>query len=213
VVSYFNAGIPQDPTAGAAATLETRFTHPRGDDAPPGLGLTEPQIDDITDFLENGLYDPTFVNTLQPTADDLAYSKNRPDLAALGAIDGMLLSGFAVDDNDPLSRRDQGLEFLDVTTQATVTLSSSSGAQDEWVIANTSNSVIDTHLLVIVTGLPAGLTIKNTPSTTHNGEPYFRVFLPEGVLNPGQSIALNVIRSGGSSSSYSFKLMSGQGKP
>src|SRR5882762_5092443 len=30
VVEYFNAGIPQDPTAGAAPTLSTRFTNPRG---------------------------------------------------------------------------------------------------------------------------------------------------------------------------------------
>ncbi len=126
---------------------------------------------------------------------------------------GCLLSGLAIDVNDPLARRDQGLEFLDVTAQAKVTLSSSSGEQDEWVIANTGNTVIDTHLLVIVTGLPSGVTIRNTTSTTKNGEPYFRVFLPDGVLNPGQSIALNVTRSGGSSDAYSFKLMSGQGKP
>ena len=52
---------------------------------------------------------------MQP--NDLAYSKNRPDLAALGAKDGMMLSGLAIDDNDPLARRDQGLEFLDVTPQ------------------------------------------------------------------------------------------------
>ncbi len=213
VVSYFNAGIPQDPTAGAAQTLETRFTYPRGAGSLRGLGLTEPLIDDIADFLENGLYDPTFASSFQPTEDDLAYSKYRPDLAALGAKDGMLLSGLAIDVNDPLARRDQGLEFLDVTAQAKVTLSSSSGEQDEWVIANTGNTVIDTHLLVIVTGLPSGVTIRNTTSTTKNGEPYFRVFLPDGVLNPGQSIALNVTRSGGSSDAYSFKLMSGQGKP
>ena len=30
VVEYFNAGVPQDPTAGAAATLSKRFTQPRG---------------------------------------------------------------------------------------------------------------------------------------------------------------------------------------
>jgi hypothetical protein len=48
---------------------------------------------------------------------------------------------------------------------------------------------------------------------TTNGEPYFRVFLPEGVLSPGQSIGLNVVRVGGSSGSYTFKLLSGQGKP
>jgi cytochrome c peroxidase len=213
VVSYFNAGTPQDPTAGAAATLEPRFTYPRGNGTARGLGLTEAQISDLTDFIENGLYDPSFATTFQPTTDDLAFSRTRPDLTALGAKDGMMLSGLAIDDNDALARRDQGLEFLDVKAQTSVALSSSSGQQDTWVITNQSNSVIDTHLLVIVTGLPAGVTISNTTSTTKGGEPYFRVFLPDGVLNPGQSVAVNVVRSGASSDSYTFKLWSGQGKP
>jgi len=213
VVGYFNAGAPQDPTAGAAATIEPRFTNPRGAGAPRGLGLTEAQIDDIADFLEDGLYDPSFAATFQPTADDLAYSKNRPDLAALGARDGALLSGLAIDDDDPLARRDQGLEFLDVTAQAKIALDTSSGQEDSWVITNTSGTVIDTHLLVIVTGLPAGVAVGNATSTTKAKEPYFRVFLPGGVLNPGQSISVKVARSGGTSGSYGFKLWSGQGSP
>ena len=39
VVEYFNAGVPEDPTAGAAATLSPRFTNPRGAGFPAGLGL------------------------------------------------------------------------------------------------------------------------------------------------------------------------------
>jgi hypothetical protein len=213
VVSYFNAGAPADPTAGAAATIEPRFTFPRGDGTERGLGLSASQIDDVTEFLENGLYDASFADTFRPNADDLAFSVKRPDLAALGAKDGQMLSGLAIDDNDPLARRDQGLEFLDVKPQVTVALSSSAGQNDAWVITNTSNAVIDTHLLVIATGLPAGVTISNASAMTTNGEPYFRVFLPEGVLSPGQSIGLNVVRVGGSSGSYTFKLLSGQGKP
>jgi hypothetical protein len=213
VVRYFNAGVPQDPTAGAAATLDSRFTNPRGSGTPAGLGLTDGQIEDVTDFVENGLYDPSFATNFQPNTDDLAYSKNRPDLAALGAKDGMLLSGLAIDDNDPLARRDQGLEFLDVTAQANAALSSSSGQEDEWLITNTSNSVIDTHLLVLVNSLPAGVTISNASAKTKDGRPYFRIFLPQGVLNPGQSISLRVVRSGGSSGAYAFQLMSGQGNP
>ncbi len=38
VVEYFNAGIPQDLTAGAAPSLSTRFTNPRGTGYPTGLG-------------------------------------------------------------------------------------------------------------------------------------------------------------------------------
>ncbi len=212
VVSYFNAGNPQDPTAGAAATIDARFTNPRGSGTERGLGLNDAQIDDLTDFLENGLYDPSFVTALQPSVDDLAYSKNRPDLAALGAKDGMMLSGLAIDDNDPLARRDQGLEFLDVTAKTSVQLSSSSGNHDVWRITNTSNSVIDTHLLLIVNGLPAGVTV-DAKEKTATGKPYYRMFLPDGVLNPGQVIATSVLRSGGgSSSSYTFQVMSGQGK-
>ncbi len=45
VVQYFNAGIPQDPVAGAAPRCRNRFTRP--------LGLRDHQVDDLTDFLEN----------------------------------------------------------------------------------------------------------------------------------------------------------------
>ncbi len=55
----------------------------------------------------------------QPSEIDLTYSKYRPDLAALGAKDGFMPSGLPVDNADPLTRRDQDLEFLDVTQQRT----------------------------------------------------------------------------------------------
>lgn len=47
-----------------------------------------------------------------------------PDLAALGAIDVRLISGLAIDNNDALSSRDEGLEFLDVADQLSVTVES-----------------------------------------------------------------------------------------
>jgi cytochrome c peroxidase len=224
VVAYFNAGVPADPTAGAARTLDPRFTSPRGAGT-TGLGLSEAQIDDLTDFLENGLHDPTFAASFQPTADDLAYSTKHPTLAAKGAKDGQLLSGAAIDDNDPLARRDQGLEFLNVTPQVTLA-PSSTGNTDTWLITNRSASVIDTHLLVILTNLAAGVTVDTTSNTTGQalpggtssgepaGEPYYRIYLPNGVLNPGQSTSLTVTRTGGgASTSYTLKLLSGQGKP
>ena len=124
VVEYFNQGVPEDPLAGAAPTLDARFTHPRGPGSPSGLGLTETQVDELTDFIENGLYDPAFshYDPESPTRlfeldpKELAYSKYRPDLAALGAVDGLVLSGRAMNNNDPLTRRDEGFEFLDVTS-------------------------------------------------------------------------------------------------
>jgi cytochrome c peroxidase len=228
VVEYFNAGVPQDPVAGAAPTLDTRFTHPLGQGSRPGLGLSEDQVDDLTDFLETGLYDPAFVHddpssttvTFQPNARDLTYSKYRPDLAALGAIDGFVISGLATDNNDPLSRRDQGLEFLDVTAMvSTHRIDHDVNARevhDDYTITNTSTSIVDTHLLVIVHGLPHTVQLQNASGTTKSGDPYLRVFLADGVLNPGQSIVetLVFIRPPHTPlPAYSLTLLSGQGNP
>jgi hypothetical protein len=237
VVQYFNAGIPQDPTAGAASTLSKRFTHPRGNGTPQGLGLSDRQVDDLTDFLDNALYDPAFAkydphsttDTLQPNERDLAYSKHRPGLVALGAKDGVLLSGLGVANNDPLSRRDQGLEFLDVSQQAHVSIQSDRrsdhGRRDDVVrITNNSLRGIDTHLLVIVQGLSGQARLVNASGTTSNGEPYLRVFLPNGELQPGQSVVRMLSfeprgdrdqRRGPPDQAvrYSVRLLSGQGNP
>ncbi len=95
VVQYFNAGVPQDAVAGAAPTMTARFTHPRGTGSPLGLGLSSSQVNDLTDFLENALYDPAFdkfdprspTTFFQLSPIDFTYAKYRPDLAALGAVD------------------------------------------------------------------------------------------------------------------------------
>jgi len=221
VVSYFNRGVAQDQQyAGQADTLEPRFTHPRGKKAPRGLGLDEAQIDAIADFLENGLYDPGFSQAFQPNETDLTYSKNHPELAALGAKDGQLLSGRAIDNDDPLSRRDQGLEFLDVTPQVRVDRidsdRSSSAEEDVYRFTNISDAVVDTHLLVIVGGLPSGVRLKNASGTSHTGEPYIRVFLPDGVLQPAQRITQRLVFSDvrlRRLPSYTITLLSGQGTP
>jgi hypothetical protein len=229
VVEYFNAGIPMDPTAGAAATLDPRFTNPRGAGYPNGLGLTEQQVDDITDFLENALYDPALVtydpnsstDTFQPNVHDLTYSKYRPDLAALGAKDGFVPSGLAIDSNDPLTRRDEGLEFLDVTSQTSiqrVSSSSQGSTQTDSYTTNTGKSVVDTNLLIVVQGLAAGVALQNASGTTSTGNKYIRVFLANGVIQPGQNIAqtLTFKRPGGDKApavSYTIDLLSGQGNP
>ena len=230
VVEYFNAGVPQDRSAGAASTLSARFTNPRGPGYPRGLGLSEQQVDDLTDFLENALHDPAFVNfdprsstdTLQPNIRDLTYSKYRPDLAALGAKDGFMPSGLAIGNNDPLSRRDMGLEFLDVTAQAHVSLIDSdrkghNRQRDEQRITNNSTSIIDTHLLVVVQVLSdRHARLANASGITSSGDPYLRVFLPSGALQPGQSIVetLHFERSGDAGPlRYRLRLLSGQGKP
>jgi cytochrome c peroxidase len=232
VVEYFNAGMPQDPTAGAASTLSPRFTNPRGPGYPRGLGLSHRQIDDLTDFLENALHDPAFVkfdpasttDTLQPNERDLTYSKHRPDLAALGAKDGFMPSGLPVANNDPLSRRDMGLEFLDVTSQVHAWRlpwgHHGGGRQtDVYRLTNNSTSVVDTHLLVVVKGLGGRSRLLNASGVTSGGDPYVRLFLPNGVLEPGQSIVAPLHihrhhgRGGDARQNYSLVLLSGQGQP
>jgi len=184
VVQYFNAGIPQDSVAGAAPTLSTRFTQPRGPSSHLGLGLREDQVDDLTDFLENALYDPAFVKydpnsstrTLQPNERDLTYSKYRPDLAALGAKDGFVLSGLAIDNNDALSRRDEGIEFLDVTRVVETVLIESNriggGRQEDvYRITNNSSSIVDTHLIMLVDGLSGQVRMENASGIASTGDP------------------------------------------
>ena len=217
VVQYFNAGVPQDPTAGAAPTLSDRFTQPRGPGYPRGLGMTARQVDEITDFLENALYDPALVkydpqsstDSFQPNERDLTYSKYRPDLADLGAQDGFMLSGLAIDDNDPLARRDQGLEFLDVTEQCAI---SQFGDQGAYRIKNVGSAVIDTHLLVVASGLPKNIQLLNASGTTSSGDPYLRLFLRDGVLNPGDSVVVKLLLAGdGNPQQHKLTLLSGQG--
>src|SRR5262249_53876364 len=101
VVEYFNAGVPEDPVAAPSGTRSERFTQPRGPGSPLGLGLSRDDVDDLVDFLENALYDPAFAHdtpgsttrAFELTASELSYSTQRPDLAALGAVDGTVLSG------------------------------------------------------------------------------------------------------------------------
>jgi len=234
VVQYFNAGVPQNAQSGTASTLTTRFTNPRGTGWPRGLGLNDDQVDDLADFLENGLYDSAFAHfdpnsptkVFQLSPPDFLYSVYRPDLAALGAIDGRPASGLPQDNNDALSRRDAGLEFLDVSGLVTIFRVNSGGSayDDEagthvrqvYTITNNSSSTVDTHLLMIARGLSPQIELENASGKTSSGDPYLRVFLPNGVLLPGQSItrALNFERRQNAPPvMYTLSLLSGQGTP
>lgn len=229
VVQYFNAGVAQDAEAGAASTFSRRFAYPRGPGSARGLGLREQQVNDLTKFLEDGLYDPGFVQDdprsptpkFGPTFRDLAYSRFRPDLAALGAEDGSMPSGLPMANNDALSRRDMGLESLDVTGQTQVTLTRSDrvgGRQrDTYRISNISDSIIDTHLLVVVKGASGRrVRLLNADGVTSAGDPYIRVFLNAGALLPDQQISqtLRFARQpGGLQVRYGVRLLSGQGNP
>jgi hypothetical protein len=81
---------------------------------------------------------------------------------------------------------------------------------------NNGTSPVDTHLLVVATGLSFQVEMTNASGFTSTKDPYRRVFLPNGVLAPGQSIdvALRFKRHGQSPRvSFSLTLLSGQGNP
>jgi cytochrome c peroxidase len=229
VVRYFNAGVPQNAQAAAASTFTTRFSRPRGPGSPRGLGLSDDQVNDLTDFIENALYDPAFVHfdpnsttdTIKLNDRDVTYSVYRPDLAALGAVDGLPGSGRPPDNDDALSRRDMGLEFLDVTTQvdiARITSNRSHGGrwEDVYRITNNSSSTVDTHLLFIARGLSFDIEMQNASGRTENGDPYLRVFLADGVLPAGQSIVQRLTfrrHANAPPLRYTLQILSGQGNP
>ena len=143
----------------------------------------------------------------------------------MGAKDGFPISGLAIDDNDPLTRRDEGLEFLDVTNKLGVQVTrdiSAAREVDTYTITNISTAtdvsgIVDTNLLIIAQGLSNGVQLENASAISSSGKPYLRVFLPNGVLKPGQSIVTELIfnKRQPSSKPVSFTLdfLSGQGKP
>jgi hypothetical protein len=227
VVEYFNSGVVQSPISGA--TADARFTHPRGDGSEPGLGLLEAQVDDLTAFMEEALCDPTLVefdpdSTTEPLTPNLAYSTYDPELSKVpGVIDGLMPSGRPLGSNDPLTRRDYGLEFLDVTSKLkagtpTVTDDNAGSEQEDVVpLQNSSTSIVDTNLIVIVHGLPAGVSLLNAEGTTSDGTPYVRLYLDGGVLLPGNTAAATLRfskASGGAPvAGYTLGFLSGQGDP
>lgn len=83
-------------------------------------------------------------------------------------------------------------------------------------ITNTGTSPVDTHLLVIARGLSFQVEMTNASGRTSTGDPYRRVFLPNGILAPGQSIVVTLrFRRHRQSPPVSFTLtlLSGQGNP
>lgn len=88
--------------------------------------------------------------------------------------------------------------------------------KDEYQITNDSSSIVDTHLLIVVKGLSGQARLVNASGTTGAGDPYIRVFLPNGILLPGQSIAENLLfkrKPFAGPVSYTLQFISGQGTP
>jgi hypothetical protein len=88
---------------------------------------------------------------------------------------------------------------------------------------------VDTHLLIVARGLSDQIRMENASGITRTGDPYRRVFLPGGVLMPGQSIVQTLLFRRQSRNpdddeeerevshlppvSYTLVLLSGQGNP
>lgn len=232
MVEYFNKGIPQDSFAIAAGNVTSRFTHPRGADAPAGLGLNQVDVLALVDFLENGLYDTDFArfnpnsstDSFELNERDLKYSAYRPNLTMLGAVDGLMASGLCSVSNDALTRRDFGLEFLDVTSRISVGFQRMlyQFGDDQTYrlkLTNISDEPIDTHLLLFFKGLPYGASVLSGEGRASKGEiaglPYQRVFLPDGVIEPGNSIdvIVKVFVPRQQQLKLNLTILSGQGKP
>ncbi|HQR36873.1 MAG TPA: cytochrome c peroxidase [Blastocatellia bacterium] len=233
VVNYFNAGIPQDALAVAAGNVTPLFTHPRGPGSEPGLGLTPRQIDALVDFLDNGLYDPAFArfdpnsstDSFELNERDLIYSANRPELVAYGAVDGLMPSGLCPSSDDGLTRRDRGLEFLDVSRQIFVSVrgverdAAHNMETHHLSLTNIGSSPIDTHLLMCFMNLSPGASVVGAEGFSEHlpspGVPYMREFVPHGEVDPGETMNVDVIFRTNSAEQVGFTLdfLSGQGKP
>jgi hypothetical protein len=231
VVEYINAGIPADVNAAAAGNLDPLFTNPRGPGQPGGLGLSLDQIDALVDFLENGLYEPAFArfapssstDTFEPNERDLNYSD---ELHALGPVDGLLPSRKNIGSNDPLSRRDRGLEFLDVTDRLTTQMDGPAVAavdgtmMQRMMLTNQTKDPIDGDLVLVMTEMPTGAVLMNAEGyATHMpgmvGMPYMRVRFTDGQLAAGASmpVDLRLQMTGPVTGGYSLRILSGAGAP
>jgi len=83
-------------------------------------------------------------------------------------------------------------------------------------ITNNGTSIIDTHLLIVASGLSRDVRMANSSGTTSTGDPYLRVFLPNGGLKPGQSIVQTLVfnaRGRETPVRHGIVLLSGQGNP
>ncbi len=128
--------------------------------------------------------------------------------------------------DDALSRRDRGLEFLEVTGSLASDMDSPKydAATRMFTqrvrLTNFSGTPVDGDLLVIVTQMPTGVLLMNAEGRSTRmagmvGMPYLRLHLENGQLAAGASIPVDLqIRVVGSGTgSYAFRMLSGAGVP
>lgn len=71
-------------------------------------------------------------------------------------------------------------------------------------LTNTTTAAITGILEVVLTGLPAGVTLANASGTDGNGNPYILVNLTNGALAAGQSISFTVLFSNPKKMSFQY---------
>jgi len=69
---------------------------------------------------------------------------------------------------------------------------------------------------MIVGGLSSQVRMENANGSTRGGDPYLRLFLPDGILRPGQSVVTRLLfkqQPQNPTVIYGFTFLSGQGNP
>ena len=147
------------------------------------------------------------------------------ELHARGAVDGELLSHKCIGSDDPLSRRDRGLEFMEVTSQLLVETRApqtdpSTGMMVQPLTLTNRGTPIDGDLLLVVTGLPAGMVMANadgrvTRTVGTLGMPYVRVRFTGGQMAPGATHSMELHLQGGGilPGNYGMRAICGAGAP
>ncbi len=86
-------------------------------------------------------------------------------------------------------------------------------------LTNSSDEAVDTHLRLCFKGLPLGAVVLSAEGRTIGhpspGLPYQRIFLPNGVLEPGKTVSASITIYTGSRLPLKLNMdvLSGQGRP
>jgi len=120
--------------------------------------------------------------------------------ANVGTDAGVLTVNFAGDATYQGSTASGSLTVSprDVSSQVSVTSSglvynrSTQRFGGTMTLTNTGTSTLDFSFEVVLTNLPAGVTLANATGYTADGDPYILVNLPGGALAPGQSVTFTV---------------------
>jgi len=175
---------------GATATLSASLT-----------SGTTPLAGEVVSFGLNLNGAVTPLGTATTDANGIATLPNANIAGAnVGTDTGVLTVNFAGDATylDSTASGSLTVSPSDVSSQASVTSSglvynrSTQLFGGTMTLTNTGTSTLDFSFEVVLTNLPAGVTLANASGYTADGDPYILVNLPGGALAPGQSVTFTV---------------------